>query len=147
MLNDCGPAPGGEPERFTVLVIEDNPVNQAVATKMLASEEYEVILAENGLKGVDLFERARPSIVLMDISMPVMDGLEATRRIRQYEMEKRLVRTPIIATTAHALDESRRKCSEVGMDDFMAKPLRKSALDEMVKRWITEAVEWEADVA
>ena len=130
-------------ERITVLVAEDNPVNQAVVTNMIPEEEYDVIIAENGAIAVDLFEKHAPTIVLMDIAMPVMDGLEATRCIRRIESSKKLQRTPIIAATAHVLDEDRDRCRLSGMDDFIPKPINKPLLDEVVQRWVTEAIEWD----
>ena len=130
-------------DRVIVLVAEDNPVNQVVVTNMIPEEEYNVIIAENGAVAVDLFQKHAPTIVLMDIAMPVMDGLEATRCIRGIESARKLPRTPIIAATAHVLDEDRDRCRLSGMDDFIPKPINKPLLDEVVQRWVTEAIEWD----
>lgn len=130
-------------DRVIVLVAEDNPVNQAVVTNMIPEEEYNVIIAENGAVAVDLFQKHAPTIILMDIAMPVMDGPEATRRIRGIESTRKLPRTPIIAATAHVLDEDRDRCRLSGMDDFIPKPINKPLLDEVVQRWVTEAIEWD----
>ena len=126
-------------DRVKVLLAEDNVVNQLVIQNMIGAEEYEVIVAENGQAAVDLFLKHKPSVVLMDISMPVMDGLEAARRIRDIESEQGLHRTPIIAATAHVLEQDRERCRLAGMDDFLAKPIRKPKLDEAVSRWARHA--------
>ncbi len=129
--------------RVIVLVAEDNPVNQAVVTNMIPEDEYKIIIAENGAMAVDHFQKYSPTIILMDIAMPVMDGLEATRRIRELEAAKKLSRTPIIAATAHVLEEDRDRCRLSGMDDFIPKPISKSTLDEVVQRWVDEAIDWD----
>lgn len=123
-------------KRIKVLVAEDNLVNQMVLTQYIDDGEFEVIIAENGEKAVELFSQHAPAIVMMDLSMPVMDGFEATARIRAFEGEANLQRTPIIATTAHVLDADRERCCKIGMDDFLPKPIKKSALDEVFERWL-----------
>ena len=130
-------------QRVTLLLAEDNPVNQAVVTNMISEDEYEIIIAENGAVAIDLFEEHSPTIILMDIAMPVMDGLEAARRIRELESDRKLPRTPIIAATAHVLEEDRDRCRLSGMDDFIPKPISKPMLDEVVQRWVTEAIDWD----
>jgi CheY-like chemotaxis protein len=134
------PAPGGA-ARASVLIAEDNLVNQLVAKNMIAAGVYELHFAENGVKAVELFLKQTPDIILMDVSMPVMDGFEAAQRIRLLESERRLVRTPIVAVTAHVLEEDRARCRAAGMDDFLSKPIRKSALDEILNRWSTAKAE------
>ncbi len=129
---------GGETEganKIPVLVAEDNVVNQLVIRNFIDSDRYDVAIAENGEKAVQYYEKHSPALVLMDLSMPVMDGLAATRQIREIERTQNLERTPIIATTAHVLDEDRKKCADAGMDDFLAKPIKQAALTEMFGKW------------
>ncbi len=109
-----------------VLVAEDNAVNMKVVTRLLERRGVTVIGAANGLEAVGEWRRVRPDIVLMDLQMPEMDGLSATRIIRSEE--NRGGRVPIIALTAHAVEGYREKCSEAGMDGYLTKPLRESDL-------------------
>jgi signal transduction histidine kinase/PleD family two-component response regulator len=133
--------------RPIILVAEDNVVNQLVVKNLIPQSEYEVIVAENGQVAIDMFVKHKPAAILMDLSMPVMDGLDATRQIRRLESENGLARTPIIAATAHVLEEDRDRCRLAGMDDFISKPIRKPMLDEALVRWIAEAIEWDDAVS
>ncbi|AXS80900.1 ATP-binding protein [Dechloromonas sp. HYN0024] len=113
-----------------VLLVEDNQVNQKLATALLERQGYRVTLAENGAQAVELV-RASPnafSIILMDMQMPVMDGLEATRQIRANEKTDGRKPVPIVAMTANAMQGDREICVAAGMDDYLAKPIR---ADEM----------------
>lgn len=130
-----------------VLVAEDNAVNQMVFKTMIGSEGFELVFADNGETAVELFSENQPAIVLMDLSMPVMDGFEATRRIRAIEAERGLARTPIIAVTAHVLEQDRSKCREAGMDDFLSKPVKKPLLLEKIDQWTGAADRAEAKSA
>lgn len=114
-----------------ILLVEDNPVNQMVALKMLKSLGCKVDVAENGKMAVELYDAGQYDLVLMDCQMPEMDGYEATRIIRSREKEERI---PIIALTANSLNEDKRRCEEAGMDDFLAKPIRQSQLLETLER-------------
>lgn len=108
--------------QLRVLLVEDNPVNQMVATAILQKLGHSVELAANGLLAVDCWRREEWDVVLMDCQMPVMDGYEATRQIRA--LESSLGRhTRIVAITAHAMPEDQQKCIEAGMDDYITKPL------------------------
>ena len=122
-------------QRIKILIAEDNVVNQLVLTKMLDSARYDFTIAENGAIAVEKFQQTQPQLIVMDVSMPVMDGYEATRKIRTLEKKMGPARTPIIAATAHILPEDRAKCLEVGMDDFISKPMRKQTLDETLDKW------------
>ncbi|MEE2691811.1 MAG: response regulator [Pseudomonadota bacterium] len=134
-------APTQQPDgRTKVLVAEDNAVNQLVIKNMISPETYEVMFADNGRIAVDLYAKHSPAIVLMDLSMPEMDGFEATRRIREMETEHGLPRTPIIAVTAHVLEQDREKCREAGMDDFLPKPVRKPSLTGLIDRLLKETM-------
>jgi CheY-like chemotaxis protein/HPt (histidine-containing phosphotransfer) domain-containing protein len=123
-----------------ILLVEDYPANQMVAMRHLGDEGYHVEVAENGMQAVQAFGRSTYDLVFMDIQMPVMDGFEATRRIRSIEAERDGAgRTPIVAMTAHAMIGFREKCLEEGMDDFLSKPLKKQGLLAVVERWVARA--------
>jgi len=114
-----------------VLVVDDNRVNQMVAARMLSSLGVEADVAGNGREALDAL--ARPyDAVLMDCQVPELDGYEASREIRRREGTSR--RTPIIALTAHALAGDRERCLACGMDDFLTKPLQRTALVEALAR-------------
>jgi CheY-like chemotaxis protein len=106
-----------------VLLVEDNPVNRAIAIRLLEKRGYNVTAVENGALAVDITASERFDIVLMDVQMPVMDGLTATTSIRTRERE-RGGHVPIVAVTAHALDQDRQRCLAAGMDDYLPKPIR-----------------------
>jgi CheY-like chemotaxis protein len=117
-----------------VLLVEDHPTNQRLATKLLERWGHRVTVAENGLIAVEALAAKRFDVVLMDMMMPVMDGLEATRRIRANEETGHAPRTPIIAMTANAMEGDRESCIEAGMDDYLAKPIKSQELQEMVQQ-------------
>ena len=109
-----------------VLLVEDHPINQMLATTLLKKWGHTVVLATNGQEAVDLFATRKWDIVLMDMQMPVMGGLEATRLIRANEPAGH--RTPIVAMTANAMESDRQACLEAGMDDHLAKPFNAGGL-------------------
>jgi predicted ATPase/signal transduction histidine kinase/CheY-like chemotaxis protein len=133
-----------------ILLAEDNPVNQQVVLRHLTTAGYQVDLAEDGLQAVEAYKRKDYDLILMDIQMPVMDGYETAREIRNLENEIRKreignkhrepgksdVRIPIIAMTAHAMGEVRTKCLNAGMDDYVSKPLRKKDLLTISNKWV-----------
>jgi signal transduction histidine kinase/CheY-like chemotaxis protein len=104
-----------------ILLAEDNPVNQKLATRLLEKRGHQVVVAENGLKALALFDSQSFDLILMDVQMPQMDGLEATGEIRKRELSTGQ-HVPIIAMTAHALKEDQQRCLDAGMDDFLSKP-------------------------
>jgi signal transduction histidine kinase/CheY-like chemotaxis protein len=119
-----------------VLLVEDNIVNRLVGAEMLRSLGVEVIEAEDGAKGVALLERQRVDLVLMDLQMPVLDGLSATRQVRDRESRLRLPRVPIVALTANAFDEDVTASMAAGMDGHLAKPYSREQLFELLRRWL-----------
>jgi signal transduction histidine kinase/CheY-like chemotaxis protein/HPt (histidine-containing phosphotransfer) domain-containing protein len=121
-------------EDVRVLFVEDYPTNQEVGLRHLQKANYRVFLAENGKEAVEAFNRDYYDIILMDIQMPVMDGYEATQKIRALETGRES-RIPIIAMTAHSLKGDREKCLAAGMDDYIAKPLRRKNFIAMVEKW------------
>ncbi len=134
-LRDDGARPAPPATGKRVLLVEDNPTNQAVATAILQREGYQVLLAQDGSQAVAACATDRFDAVLMDIQMPVMDGVEATGRIRAAEAAEGRPRVPIIAMTANAMAGMRETYLAAGMDDFIAKPFRHQHLLEVVARW------------
>ncbi len=116
-----------------VLLVEDNPVNQLVAKGMLAKLGCEVLLANHGAEALSLLEQQPVDLILMDCNMPVMDGYEASTRIRQAPGRQQL---PIIALTANALPDERERCKAAGMDDYLAKPFRREDLACLLEQWL-----------
>ncbi|HHO75649.1 MAG TPA: PAS domain-containing sensor histidine kinase, partial [Deltaproteobacteria bacterium] len=137
-----------------ILLAEDYPTNQQVAMRHLEKAGYNVDLAENGAQALAACKRKQYDLVLMDIQMPVMDGYEATRKIRELEgrlrneigtdKSSRFNRIPVIAMTAHAIHGFREKCLEMGMDDYISKPLHRKELIEMVDKWAMTSESFEA---
>ncbi|MDX1301512.1 ATP-binding protein [Photobacterium sp.] len=117
-----------------ILIVEDNRINQRVASILLEKSGYAVDVAENGKEAVDaVMKGTRYKAILMDCMMPVMDGFTATQEIRRWETVNQIDRLPIIALTASVLDEDVKKCFEVGMDDYIAKPFKKEHLLEKLE--------------
>jgi signal transduction histidine kinase/DNA-binding response OmpR family regulator len=131
--------PGARPKADfagRVLLVEDNPVNQAVVSKALSTLGLSCITANDGREAMAEFERGRFDMVFMDCQMPVMDGYEATGRIRQLERERNARPTPIVAMTANAMAGDRERCIDAGMDDYLPKPVSMDALRACVGAWI-----------
>ncbi|OBY25221.1 response regulator [Leisingera sp. JC1] len=125
-----------QPERrLKLLLAEDNRTNQLVVTKMLKDAPLDITIAKNGLEAVAQFRSERPDIVLMDMMMPEMDGLEATTQMRRIEAAGGGRKCPIVALTANALQAHREKCLQAGMDDFLSKPINKKALTDAIGKW------------
>jgi len=111
-----------------ILLVEDNLVNQKLATRLLEKEGHVVTLATNGKEAVEQVSQRPFDLVLMDVQMPVMDGLEATQTIRQNEAGEQQRRLPIVALTAHAMVGDRERCLAAGMDGYVTKPVQKQVL-------------------
>ena len=129
-----------ELSHLNILVAEDNSTNQFIVKTMLKDINVSLVFAENGIEALDKFMDDQPDLVLMDMSMPQMDGIEATQAIRQLESEMNLTHCPIIALTANAMREDQERCLEVGMDDFLTKPIGKKALLKAIHLWGAEAI-------
>ncbi len=138
-------------ESFNILLVEDNLINQTLATKLLETRGHRVFLASNGKEAVEAFKKGDIDLILMDIQMPEMDGFEATRRIRELEAENkstinnlsgeaRRAKTDqqstilIIAMTAHAMTGDREKCIDAGMDEYVSKPIKPKALYNVIDK-------------
>jgi CheY-like chemotaxis protein len=123
-MNDCN-----------VLLVEDNPVNQEVGRSMLEAIGCHVDIASNGYEVLDRIESTRYDMVFMDCQMPLMDGLEATRLIRQREKQQGKPEVTIVAITAHVADDDRSRCLDAGMNDYLGKPFRMQDLSQMMEKW------------
>jgi two-component system sensor histidine kinase/response regulator len=120
-----------------ILLAEDNMVNQMLAVALLKKRRHEVTVVDNGRQAVELAGRTRFDLILMDVQMPEMDGLEAARLIRARETES-TERTPIIAVTARAVEGDRQLCLDAGMDDYVSKPIDPAELEAAIERWTGE---------
>lgn len=121
-----------------VLLVEDNKVNQAVATKMLKNLGCSYDIANNGEEAIEQINLVDYDLILMDLQMPVMDGITATKRVREVEQKNSEPRKIIVALTANAMKEDRQRCLAVGMDDYLSKPLKQKTLAHTLFEWIPD---------
>ncbi len=121
-----------------ILIAEDNEINQLVFGQILAGLGLSYRIAGNGRTVVEMYRALKPRLILMDVSMPEMNGFEATRAIRAHEAGSGEARTPIIGVTAHALKGDRDKCIEAGMDDYLPKPVSPDRLGNKIGTWLSE---------
>jgi CheY-like chemotaxis protein len=119
--------------RKTILIVEDNADNRLIYAEYLAHAGYRVLEAGNGIDGIELAVRERPDLVLMDISMPRMDGLTATRRLKDDPTVRDI---PVIALTAHAMPADADLARAAGCDGYIAKPVMPRQVRGVVERWI-----------
>ena len=129
--------PKASQQKTQILVVEDIELNRIVMENMLDLSNAELTFANDGQQACTYYAEKEFDLILMDISMPVMNGMDATKAIREMERTKILRETPIIAVTAHAFERDRRLYASVGMNDFMAKPFDLKSLRMMVKKWDT----------
>ena len=128
------------PERpLSILVAEDNSVNQMVIRGLLSKLHHSAILCENGQDAISVLQDSPNDfdVVLMDCEMPVMDGLTATRLLRDWENRVGHAHIPVIALTAHILTEQKDACREAGMDDLLTKPIEIKKLEEILLRHVS----------
>jgi len=118
---------------LNILVVEDNHLNQKMIYTYLTRQAHTVKMAGNGVEAIEMLKTRTFDLIFMDVQMPIMDGLEATRRIR--EMEGQNIHTPIIAMTAYALQGDNQRCIEAGMDDYISKPLDTRRLVQVIYAW------------
>jgi CheY-like chemotaxis protein len=119
-----------------ILLVEDNEMNRDMLSRRLVRQGYEVLLAQDGERGLAMAAEERPDLVLMDMSLPVIDGWEATRRLKADPSTKVI---PVIALTAHALTEDREKALAAGCDDYDTKPIELTRLLEKITRLLPKA--------
>jgi two-component system, cell cycle response regulator DivK len=108
-----------------IVLVEDNEDNRDMLSRRLTRKGYEVLIAVNGEEAVELVKKEQPALVLMDISLPLMDGFEATRRLKSTDVTKNI---PIVALTAHAMSGDREKAIDAGCDDYDVKPVELTRL-------------------
>jgi two-component system sensor histidine kinase/response regulator len=135
VLRDAKPVRNPQYNGLRVLLAEDNPINQEVAVELLRTSGLTVDVASNGAQAVEMAQRERYDLVFMDVQMPVMDGFEATRAIRQIPGHEH---TPIVAMTANAFEEDRRLCLAAGMNDHLGKPVEIRVLRAALQRWLPD---------
>ena len=121
-----------------ILIVEDNELNRDVLSRRLRRQGYEVLIATAGLNGLRIANDARPDLILMDLSMPDIDGWECARRLKEHVPTSSI---PIIALTAHAMVDDRQKALDAGCDDFDTKPINFSGLLEKMSRLLHIPVE------
>lgn len=121
-----------------ILLVEDNAVNQKVVLTILSKRGFRVDIASNGLEALSALQKGKYDLVLMDVQMPYMDGIEATRKIRS---EMRLTQLPVIAMTAHAMTGDRERCLESGMNDYVSKPVNPATLVHTIIRYLDSVAE------
>lgn len=132
--------PSDGPARYVfphtrVLLVEDNTTNREFMSELLAGLRCPFEVAVDGVEAVKMFESGHYDLILMDMQMPNMDGLTATQRIRDIESRRGAARTPIIALTANAMKSDEARCRQAGMDDYLSKPVKKSAIQEALLSW------------
>jgi signal transduction histidine kinase/DNA-binding response OmpR family regulator len=125
--------------RARILLVEDTVANQKVACAMLARRGYRVDVANNGQEAIEILQKVPYGLILMDCQMPVMDGFEATRRIRDGEAGQGKTNVPIVAMTANAMVGDREQCLAAGMDDYLSKPIAVDELSAKIERWLSGA--------
>ena len=123
------------PGDLHILLVEDNAINRKVAAALLDKLHCQCTTTENGAEALERLRRESFDIILMDCQMPVMDGFEATRRLRAGEAGQEAMRLPVIAMTANAMQGDREECLAAGMDDYLAKPVSREALAAVLTRW------------
>lgn len=114
----------------TILIVEDTELNIDLLTQLL-EDDYKLLIANDGKQGVNIAVNKKPDLILMDISLPILDGYEATRQIR-----KSLPHTPIIGLSAHAMEGHKQKAQDAGCNDYLTKPVNDVLLFEMLNRYL-----------
>ena len=125
------PLPGATAPALQVLLVEDHAINQKLVVTLLQRWGHSVAVADHGQQALDLLAQRSFDVILMDMMMPVLDGLETTRHIRATEQDRH---TPIIAMTANAMESDRQRCLEAGMDDYLSKPIKAAELEQKLQR-------------
>jgi CheY-like chemotaxis protein len=119
-----------------ILLVEDNEMNRDMLSRRLARKGYEVSIAVDGRQGVEMAETAAPDLILMDMSLPVLDGWEATRQLKNSDATRHI---PVIALTAHAMSGDRERALEAGCDDYDTKPIELPRLLEKIESMLNRA--------
>ncbi len=120
---------------FRILVAEDNEMNQKLIQVILEKSGFQFFLVDDGNKAVEMYQNEKFDLILMDCQMPILDGLSATKIIREFEKQNHRTQIPIVALTANSMKGDREKCLESGMNDFLSKPFKMNELVETIKNW------------
>jgi len=126
------------PNKCRILIVEDEQSNQMLVTKQLQQLGYQTTLANNGKEAIELIQKENFDLILMDLQMPKLNGIEATKQIRKLEKEQKQPHIPIIAMTAHLIEHDKQTCLEAGMNSYLSKPLNLSKLNETVTQFLTQ---------
>ncbi|NIK78010.1 CheY-like chemotaxis protein [Paenibacillus castaneae] len=118
-----------------ILLVEDNEMNRDMLSRRLLRKGYQVVIAANGQQGIDMAASEAPDLILMDMSLPVVDGWDATRLLKQSDITKHI---PVIALTAHAMSSDREKAFQAGCDDFDTKPVEFNRLLDKICKYLKE---------
>ena len=140
----AGAISAGAQRHFKILLAEDNPVNQKVATRFLEKQGHSIVVADSGVKALAAWQEEPFDLILMDVQMPEMDGLEAAGEIRKQELLRKRdnlpeSHIPIVAMTAHAMVGDRERCLAAGMDDYVSKPIKSGDLFAAIDRVMNNA--------
>jgi CheY-like chemotaxis protein len=130
------------PTSFQVMLVEDNLVNQILCRTILKKIGHTVVIANHGQEALDLLDTQHWDVILMDMQMPVMDGLDATRAIRALELAGQHI--PIVAMTANAMESDHQLCLEAGMDDYLSKPFKFGELQAILEKAVRQNLPSEA---
>ncbi len=136
--HDSPNIPTGQDQKVAILIADDSSDNQFLIQSYLKHSGYQLDFAENGRVATELYQARKYNLVLMDVQMPVMDGLAATRMIRDWEKKSNVRPIPIIALSAHAFLEDTQKSLDAGCSDHLAKPIRKPTLLNAIQKWIEQ---------
>ena len=128
--------PSDLPMAAKVLLVEDNEMNRDMISRRLERRGFQMLIAIDGEQGIQIAQKERPDLILMDMSLPVLDGWEATRRLKAAPETRRI---PIIALTAHAMASDEQRAREAGCDDFDTKPIELNRLLEKMQRFLDAA--------
>lgn len=131
--HNANATPELDTKTLNILLVEDNEVNQKIARLILEKLNHQVTLAQNGLIALQTLKETQFDLILMDMQMPEMDGITATKAWRDYESQHSLTQTPIIAMTANAMEKDKQACLEAGMNNFIAKPLNLKNFQQLIQ--------------
>lgn len=120
---------------MNILIAEDNEINQKVLKAIFEKNKYQYEIASDGLQAYNLMKQKNFDLILMDCQMPILDGFQATKMIRETELKINKSRCPIVAITANAMSGDKEKCLEAGMDDFLAKPFKSQDILKIIEKW------------
>jgi two-component system, sensor histidine kinase and response regulator len=123
-------------QNVRILLVDDNVINQKIALKILGKMGYRAEVAQNGREAIEVLSQFAYNLVFMDCQMPILDGYEATRIIRNKSIRIINPRVPIVAMTAHAMKGAREECIAAGMDDYIAKPVTADMIAAMIRKWV-----------